>query len=633
MISSLRNKKKFTQAALWFIIAAFAGTIFFAWGVGDQVSESLYAAKVDGTIITDNDFRQKVDTTREQFRQLFGNNVDDFLTGDTLEKTVMETLINETLLRNEAARLSLPVSDAEVAMNVQNIQAFQTDGQFDQELYVQLLSRNRLTPQIFEESMRQDILLKKMEDLIKQSVAVSDAEIEAEYIYRNTQGSVRYLELAADDFVGKVQITDEAVAGFYEKFKEQYRRPERADFIYTIFSPADAESAVTASDAEVEQFFIKNKESLKEPESVNAAHILLKVSNWADENAANEIYKKAKDIREKIVGGAEFAGMAEIFSEDTTAENGGELGWFTKGQMVAEFEKAAFETKPGEVSDVVKTEYGFHIVKVNDYKPEVIPTLDDVREKLREMIVQQKKQNSFRSYVYDKYREILNKSNITAYNQDAETKLSVKAVSGVTANGGEGILANQPAVAAKLMLMQKSEISQVLDVNGEKIIFEMTEKYDSYIPELEAIKGTVTADFLKYESLLAAQSKAEEASKLATMDEAAEMLKMNYSTTPKFKRSEPITGIGLNDEMMKDIFASEAGQFIQKSYTVGGRVYVVQVKEIVKPDFKEADAGVRDQIRTELYGVKSTAAVQGYVNTLAAKAKISVNQRYSQFYK
>lgn len=161
MISSLRNKKKLITFSLWFVIAAFVGTIFFVWGVGDKVQSQLYAAKVDGVTITDQEFRDKVENTRNQFRQLFGNNIDEILKGDTLEKTVMETLITETLLRNEANRLNIPASDAEVAANIQSVQAFQTDGQFDQQLYVQLLSRNRLTPQIFESSIRRDITLQK----------------------------------------------------------------------------------------------------------------------------------------------------------------------------------------------------------------------------------------------------------------------------------------------------------------------------------------------------------------------------------------------------------------------------------------------------------------------------------------
>ncbi|PLX71726.1 MAG: hypothetical protein C0602_00575 [Denitrovibrio sp.] len=390
MISSLRNKKKLTTFSLWLIIAAFVGTIFFVWGVGDKASEQLYAAKVDDIIITDQDFRQKVDDTREQFRQLFGNNIDEVLQGDTLEKNVMESLINEALLRIEAKRLSIPVSDAEVSASIQSMQAFQTDGFFDQERYVQLLARNRLIPQAFEESVRENLTYQKMQALINDSVAVSDLEIKKEYTYNNMQASIRFLEINSEDFVSNVEVTDTAVTAFYEEYKENYRVPEKADFKYAVFNPETFSENVEATESEIENYFIRNKESFIEPEQVNAAHILLTVDNWDDEKAATAVYQKAKDIKKQIENGADFAEMAKKFSEDGSAETGGDLGFFTKDQMVPEFEKAAFETEVGEISDVVKTQFGFHIIKVKEHKQESKPTLDEVKDEIANIIIEQK---------------------------------------------------------------------------------------------------------------------------------------------------------------------------------------------------------------------------------------------------
>jgi len=633
MISSLRNKKKLITFSLWFIIAAFVGTIFFVWGVGDKAQQSLYAAKVNGVIITDQDFRDKLEATRNQFRQLFGQNIDDALQGSVLEKTVMESLIDETLLRNEANKLNVPVSDAEVAANIQTVPAFQTDGKFDQERYVQLLGRNRLTPQVFEAGLKQDILLAKIKNIIRESVAVSDVEIEKEYVYRDTEATIAYLELNADKFVDQVQVTDEALKAFYEENKTAYTVPAKADFKYVIFDPENYKGDFKATDSEIENYFIQNKASLVEPEKVNAAHILLKVNNWADEVAANEVYKKAKSIREALVEGADFAKMAKKNSQDGTAENGGELGYFTKGQMVPEFEKAAFETKVGEISDVVKTQFGFHIIKVLDHQAEINPTLDAVKDKIAAILTDLKAKSSFRTYVFDTYKNILNKSNITAYNEQAENKLVVNEISGLSAAGDVAPLTGLPDVAGKLLKMSKSEISQVLDVNGLKMVFEMTEKYDAYIPELNAVKDRVTTQFVKAKSLELAQQKAGEAAKLATMDEAANLLKSNYTTTPKFKRSEPITGLGLNERLMTDIFKAKAGDFIQDAYTIGSKVFIVQVKAIHKPDMAKLDDATKDQIKSALYGVKSNEAIQSYTLNLKKNAKIEINPRYADFYK
>lgn len=632
MISSLRNKKKLTTFSLWFIIAAFVGTIFFVWGVGDKAQEQLYAAKVNGVMITDQEFRQRVEDTRNQFRQLFGNNIDELLEGNSIEKTVMDTLINESLLRGEAEKLGIPASDAEVAAQIQSIQAFQTDGKFDQQLYVQLLGRNRLTPQIFEDSIRRDLTLQKMDDLIRKSVEVSPKEIDLEYVYRNTEASIRYLELSADDFIGGVELTDEALNAFYEENKEAYRVPTKADFKYVAFNAESYKGSFDATDSEIESFFIQNKDAFKEAEKVSAAHILLKVDNWSDEMAANEIYKKAKDIREQLANGADFAALAKKYSQDGTAQTGGELGFFTRGQMVPEFEKAAFETKPGEISDVVKTQFGFHIIKVNEYVPETNPSLDQVRDRIAAMIKDQKAQSSFRTYVFDTYKQIVNKSNITAYNADAEEKLEVHEIKGLSAAGDVAPLLGNTNAATRLLVLNKSELSQVMEVGEDKMIFEMTEKYDSYIPELNDIKEQVTADFMKAKSLELAQNTAKEAAQLATMDDAANQLKKSYTTTPKFKRNDPITGLGINQRLMGDIFTSEAGKFIQDAYTVGSKVFLVQVKEIYKPDASLMSDQEKAEIKAALYGTKSTQAVESYVANLKSKAEIIINQRYSEYY-
>ncbi|MGD9807918.1 MAG: SurA N-terminal domain-containing protein [Deferribacterales bacterium] len=632
MISSLRNKKKLTTFSLWFIIAAFVGTIFFVWGVGDKAQEQLYAAKVNGVMITDQEFRQRVEDTRNQFRQLFGNNIDELLEGNSIEKTVMDTLINESLLRGEAEKLGIPASDAEVAAQIQSVQAFQTDGKFDQQLYVQLLGRNRLTPQIFEDSIRRDLTLQKMDDLIRKSVEVSPKEIDLEYVYRNTEASIRYLELSADDFIGGVELTDEALNAFYEENKEAYRVPTKADFKYVAFNAESYKGSFDATDSEIESFFIQNKDAFKEAEKVSAAHILLKVDNWSDEMAANEIYKKAKDIREQLANGADFAALAKKYSQDGTAQTGGELGFFTRGQMVPEFEKAAFETKPGEISDVVKTQFGFHIIKVNEYVPETNPSLDQVRDRIAAMIKDQKAQSSFRTYVFDTYKQILNKSNITAYNADAEEKLEVHEIKGLSAAGDVAPLLGNTNAAARLLVLNKSELSQVMEVGEDKMIFEMTEKYDSYIPELNDIKEQVTADFMKAKSLELAQNTAKEAAQLATMDDAANQLKKSYTTTPKFKRNDPITGLGINQRLMGDIFTSEAGKFIQDAYTVGSKVFLVQVKEIYKPDTSLMSDQEKAEIKAALYGTKSTQAVESYVANLKSKAEIIINQRYTEYY-
>lgn len=300
--------------------------------------------------------------------------------------------------------------------------------------------------------------------------------------------------------------------------------------------------------------------------------------------------------------------------------------------MVPEFEEAAFSTEEGGVSDVVKTQFGFHIIKVIEKQEEKNPVLDEVKDDIAKLISDAKKNSSFRTYVYDTYREILNKSNITAYNEQAENKLEVSEISKLTAAGNSEPLLGLGAIAAKLMTLGKSEISQVIEVDDKQMVFEMTEKYDSFIPALDEIKERVTAHFVRVKSLELAQAKAEEAAALATMDDAAEMLSQSYTTTPKFKRTEPIKGLGMNPELMEVIFKSEPETFIKEPYTVGSNVFLVQVKDIITPDPAAITEEEKAQITSTLYGTKSQAAMDAYVLNLKKNARIEINNRYAEYY-
>lgn len=631
MISTLRNKKKLTALALWVVIAAFVGTIFFVWGMGDKMSEANFAISVDETTISDNDFQQKLEVTRENFRRLFGENTDELLKNDTLEKTVMDQLISEALLINEAARLNIPVSDAEVATYVQSIEAFKTEGVFDMQRYTDLLGRNRMTPQIFETGVRRDITVQKMSDLIKKSVAVTDKEIAAEYVYRNSQAVISYVELNADDALATVTFTPEDIKKYYVEHKEDYRVPEKADFKVLVFDPAGYNPDIKITDAEVEAYFIKNKETIKQVEQIKASHILIKVDDWKNEQSVQEKYTQARIILDEIKKGADFAEMAKKYSNDASGQNGGDLGYFTRGQMVVPFETAAFGLKPGEISDVVKTEYGFHIITVTDKKEATNPTLASMKDQIIDTMKKERIASSFRDTVYDKYKEIVDASNLTAFNQKNGNRLPIAEIKGISATGEGTPLAGMTDVLKKIMALNKTEISQLIEVGERKFVFEMTEKHDAFIPKLENIKAVVENDYKEFKSLETVKAQAAELAKNNGIQAIAEKTGKTVVTPVAFSRTEPITGLGLDNALMDSIYNAKSGSFIAKPYELGRKVYVIHVDMIAKPAMDKLPEQ-REQIYSALIGVKSSAALKDYITSLKKAAKIVVSPRYEKYY-
>jgi len=632
MISRLRQQKKMTVFALWFVIAAFVATIFFAWGIGDKVAESRYAVKVNDTVISDADFSQKLDATRENFRSLFGNQVDQLMKDNLIEKTVMNDLIGQALLIEEAKRLNIPVSDAEVQMYIQNMQSFQVDGQFNIEQYTGILARNRMTPAIFEQKVKEDITNQKMSELIKNSVSVTDKEVNMEYKFRNTTATVNYIEFDANDFIASVNVDEKAVKKFYEDNKDEYRVPEKANFIALVFDPALMKNIdIPVSDKEVEDYFIRNKASLTQPESVRASHILFKVDDWKNTQDAEAKEKLAKEVLGMVKAGGDFAELAKKYSADSSGQNGGDLGYFTKGQMVPQFEAEAFKLKAGEVSGIVKTQFGYHIIKVIDHKIETSPTLDQAKPQITELIKKEKGQTAFKSFVFDKYKEIVAESNITAFNKKNGGKLPVVTINGVTETGAGTALEGKPDIAKKLMSMTKTEVSQIIDFDDKKVIFEMTDKFPSYIPKFENIKAQVEGEYKAQESVKAAEKAAAEAGKLASIQEAASKTGKTFVTPKAFNRNEPIENLGMNNDLMDAVFKAKPGSFLAKPYTVGGKVFLVQVVSLTPPS-APVTAEQKDQIVSALLGVKQNEALKDYVDALKKKAKIEVSPQYQQYY-
>ncbi|WP_415238248.1 SurA N-terminal domain-containing protein [Seleniivibrio woodruffii] len=631
MISKFRQQKKLTVFALWFVIAAFIGTIFFAWGIGDQIAQSNFAIKVNETVITDADYSQKLDATRENFRSLFGAQADELTKDNILEKTVVNELIAQALLIEEAKRLNIPVSDAEVQMAIQNMQSFQTDGQFNIEQYTEILARNRMTPAVFEQKVKDDITSQKMTEVIKGSVAVTPKEIENEYKYRSSTAVINFIAFNADSYL--TNVTDDAVLKkYYDEHKEEYRVPEKANFIALVFDPSVVQNMdIPVSDKEVDDYFQRNKATLTQPESVKASHILFRVEDWTNKADVDAKQKLAADVLAQIKAGADFAEMAKKYSADSSGQQGGDLGYFSKGQMVPEFETEAFRLKNGEVSNIVKTDFGFHIIKTIDHKIEASPSKEQAKAQIIDLIKKEKGQAAFKSFVFDKYKEIVSESNITAYNKKNGGKLPVAKLEGVTETGEGSPLAGKPDLAKRIMAMTKTEISQILDFDDKKVIFEMTDKFPSYIPKYEQIKNRVAMEYNAEQSVKAAEKAALEAAKSKTIEEASAKAGKSFTTTKAFNRNEPIEGLGMNNDLMDAVFASKPGSFLAKPYTVGANVYLVQVVSIAPPA-APVSATLKEQISTSLLSVKQDEAVNDYIAALKKKAKIEVNPALQQFY-
>ena len=320
-------------------------------------------------------------------RQAYGGNLDDQMLRQLgVEQRVLSQMIDSEAVLAEADRLGITATDTEVRERIMGISAFQENGQFiGEERYRQLLRLQRppITPAQFEEEIRNSVVLDKMRATLTEWITVSDADADAEYRRRNEKVTLQLASFPTVSFLDQVQVTDADVAAWYEQQKETYRIGERRKVRYLLLDIQAIRNNITVPEQDVQRAYRQNIDQYTQTEQVRASHILL---NTEGKDEA-EVRSKAEALLAQIKGGADFAALAKANSQDpASAARGGDLDFFGRGRMVPEFDAVAFSLPVGQLSDLVRTQFGFHIIKVTDKKAAEVQPLDAVRTQITEQL-------------------------------------------------------------------------------------------------------------------------------------------------------------------------------------------------------------------------------------------------------
>ena len=348
------------------------------------------AAKVGDSKISRTEFEQEYQNERNRMQSQLGDYFSNLL-GDpayvaSFRKSVLDRMINNLLVEQQAEQLGLRVSDAQVREQLLAIPAFQKDGKFDQELYQSALRRVGFTPDSFAEYLRQDLVRNQLMSALQGSAFSLKGEVAQQAALINQTRDVRTITLKTVDFAKTVQLSDDEINQYYKEHPEAYTRPEQAKISYVELSAQALQSQIKVTDQEVQQYYKEHQDKYSTAEQRKVSHILIK----DDE-------KKAEEVLSELKGGADFAALAKKDSQDVgSANEGGSLGWIEHDTMDPEFEKAAFAlTKAGELSGVVKSAFGYHIIKLDEVKPGKVKPLKEVAAQIRTELVSQKAIDQF----------------------------------------------------------------------------------------------------------------------------------------------------------------------------------------------------------------------------------------------
>jgi len=591
--------------------------------VGAAPTETI--AEVEGHSLTAGDFRQRYQQQMQQYRNQFGGSINAQLLRQLgIDQQVLAQMIDEQVALIEADRHGIRVSDEELAQQIFAIPAFQENGRFiGEQRYEQLLQSQNppLTKSQFEESLRRNMVLDKLRSAITSWIAVSDSEVENEFRRRNEKVKLQVVALNADKFRSQVTVADADIAPYFESHKTDYRVGEQRKVKYLLLDREVARQTVAVPQTDIQRYYNDNIQQYSTPERVRASHILLNTGG-KDEAA---VKKQAEELLAKIKAGADFAELAKKYSEDPgSKEKGGDLDFFGRGQMVPEFEQVAFSLQPGQVSDLVKTQYGFHIIKVVDKQAGSQQTLDQVRAQIQQTLAAQVADRQ----ITDKARKLAEKIKTADDLNKAATENGLKVEESGFFQRTEPVpgLGSAPQVADAAFSLKDGEASEPLASTRGPVFITVSGKKDAYTPKLDEVKDRVREDLIRSKATEMSRQRASAiAAQLKSAKDfvaAAKAAGFEAKESQLVSRDSALPDVGTNPEVDKVAFALPKGAVSDPIQTNDATVIVrVADRDDVTPD--EMTLG-REKFRAELLNERRSRFFSSFMTKAKEKLKIDV---------
>ena len=621
MLDRMRRHKNWLKWSLAIVVVAFVALYIPSFMQNeslDGASNYGVVATVEGRDITVGRFRRVYQQQMQAYRNAYGANMDDRLLRQLgIDQRIVQQLIEEEAALAEAGRQGITATDAEVRARILALPAFQENGQFiGNDRYRQMLEMQNppIRPSEFEQEVRRSVILEKLQGALTDWITVSDADVTAEFNRRNEKVKLAVVSVAADKLKEGVVVSDAEVATHFESNKDKYRIPEKRKIKYALIDLQAIRQRTNVSAQDVQRYYDDNQQQYATPEQVRASHILLKTEGKDDA----VVKKQADDLLAKVKGGADFAALATKFSEDeVSAAKGGDLDFFGRGAMVKEFDDVAFTLKPGETSDVVKTQFGYHIIRVMEKKPAATRSLDESRVQIEEILKSERAQKEAERISNELAGKLTKPADLDTVAKGrgltvAETTMFAR---------DEPIpgLGMAPAIGNRAFELKSGEVSEAIRSQNGFAFITVTGTEASRLPTLEEVKARVRGDVQTSKAVEAAKQKAAGlAAQLKSASDftaAAKAAGFEAKTTDLLVRGAALPDVGVSPAVEAAAFSLAQGGVSDPIVTDTGAV-IVKVVEKKSPSPEELTAG-RDAVKNELLNQQK----QRFYGSYMAKAR------------
>ena len=617
MFDAVRNNKKIVQVFLVLIALPFA---FFGVESFRDGGAGVDVAKVGEVKISQQEFQQAVREQQDRLRAQLGELDPKVLDNPEFRQAILDDLIDQRLLFQEVRKRHLFASDDAVRQAIMAVEAFQENGQFSQQRYEALLSAQGMSPAGFEAQVRQDLALQQLAGTIGRSGIVSQRVMDKVLALQSEARHVQEFVLPVENYVGKVKLEDGAAKKFYDENTEQFRTPDQAKVEYVVLTPESL--AVEVSEAEIKAWYDGHKERYQQPEERRASHILIAAEKLGKDKARQKAEEVLREVQAKP---AAFAELARKHSDDPgSASQGGDLGFFGRGMMVKPFEDATFALRDGEVSGVVESDFGFHIIKLTGQHVAREKPLAEVRgeieRELKSSAVARKfaeAAESFSNMVYEQ------SDSLQPVADQFKLKIQRSDWIGREANPAAGVLGNAKLLAAVFSddTIQNKRNTEAVEVAQNTLVAARIAEYQpASVQPLAGLQATI-------EKLLVNQ----EAQKLARADGEARLTALQSGTDKLAWGADKV--VSRMDARLLPPQAAPLVFRMDKSKLPGyagvdlpGKGYALYRLSKVTPG-AALDTARRQGLQGQLRSLAAQQEVAMYLSALRARYKVDVNQK------
>ncbi|THB67592.1 MAG: hypothetical protein D6E12_08265 [Desulfovibrio sp.] len=628
MLDSIRN-----SAQSWLIKVAFAIIILaFVLGFGysalqNQGSGENIMAYVNERPIFLSEFQARA-------RMFYPNMEANTLLQDGVLQELFQLMVHQELMLEQAEAMGITASDNEVREYITQIPYFQgVDGYYDADLYDYHLASTGINPTFFESTVREQLILEKFQNYISLSVAVDEQHAREDFNYLAEQVTADLLVVNPEDFLNATQVLESDIETYYEEHAEDFEVAERVRLSYLLFTPESLAPLAEVSDEEIQAYYDARKENeYMQMEQVNAKHLLFKVASDADEETAQAAEAQAWEAHTRLEQGEEFVAMSEEIQANATNAEYQDLGWFTAEFMDPDFVAASFSLEPGTYSEPVRTQFGWHLILVEEHKEPQPTPLADLEEQIRQTIAERKAAALHddlldtaivQVYAGDDLETIAQDLGMELRESDLFTKEQNLSDAAITEDNLDDIFA-----------LEQGEVTDwTVSVDSGSLLATVVESRPRELLPLDEVRGQVENLIHDNQAMLLAMARVEEVLDMVAESPALppELEAQLVETPPMYRMPEYNQGSFIPQELTDAAFDAEPGEWLPQHYTVFGSFVLARVSDRILPSDEDWETA-RAEFMENAVDMERNSLLEAYVKALALNSEVNTVNSAERFW-